>query len=79
MPGHATHQPAPPLDLDAMAAAALRRVVSQINRAAGQHLRAMRSGRPTQPARPLHTESATQAGPTGPTAPPHRTHRKDPP
>lgn len=35
-------QPIQPLDLDALAAAALRRVVSQINRSAGQHLRALR-------------------------------------
>jgi len=34
------------MDLDALAAAALRRVASQINRAAGQHLRAMRRTSP---------------------------------
>lgn len=37
-----TPQPAQPIDLDAMAAAAMHRITSHINRAAGQHLRALR-------------------------------------
>lgn len=42
--------PVTPLDLDAMQAAALRRLASLINRSAAQHLRAMRRTRqPTTP------------------------------
>ena len=46
-PGQALEPEAKGMDLDALAAAALRRIASQINRAAGQHLRAMR--RTSQP------------------------------
>ena len=46
--GTKTHQQAPkPMDLDAMVAAALRRLASQINRSAAQHLRAMRKTYPS--------------------------------
>lgn len=45
-PGQAMELEAKGMDLDALAAAALRRVASQINRAAGQHLRAMRRTSP---------------------------------
>jgi len=45
-PGPVMELEAKGMDLDALAAAALRRVASQINRAAGQHLRAMRRTSP---------------------------------
>lgn len=53
--GTKTHQQAPkpmeqapkPMDLDAMTAAALRRLASLINRSAAQHLRAMRKTYPS--------------------------------
>ena len=54
-PGRPVHPATQPqgLDLDAMAAAARHRITSHINRAAGQHLRALRKTYPP------HTTTAT--------------------